>query len=134
MRYVASTKGVDGEMISDLMLETVEYRFGQPAAPHKIQWLSDNGPCYTAHETVRFGRLLGFEVCTTPAYCSESNGMAEAFVKTIKRDDVYVSELTDAHTVMEQLPLWFKDYNEHAPHKGLRMRSPRQFLRESLVG
>ena len=108
MRYVASTKGVDGKMIRDLMVETAEYRFGQLTAPHKIQWLSDNGPCYTAHETVRFGRLLGFEVCTTPAYCPESNGMAEAFVKTIKRDDVYVSELTDAHTVMEQLPLWFK--------------------------
>ena len=73
-------------------------------------------------------------VYTTPAYCPESNGMAEAFVKTLKRDYVYVSELTDAHTVMEQLPMWCKDYNENAPHKGLRMRSPRQFLSESLVG
>ena len=133
MRYVASTKGVDGGMIRDLMLETVEYRFNEPKAPHKIQWLSDNGPCYTAHETVRFGRLLGFEVCTTPAYCPESNGMAEAFVKTIKRDYVYVSDLSDAQTVMGQLPLWFKDYNENAPHKGLKMRSPRQFLSEILA-
>jgi putative transposase len=133
MRYIASTKGVDGDMIRNLMLETVEYRFGQPKAPHKIQWLSDNGPCYTAHETVHFGRLLGFEVCTTPAYCPESNGMAEAFVKTIKRDYVYVSDLSDAQTVMRQLPLWFKDYNENAPHKGLKMRSPMQFLSEMLA-
>lgn len=43
MRYIASTKGVDGSMIRDLMLETVEYRFGQPKTPHKMQWLSDNG-------------------------------------------------------------------------------------------
>lgn len=133
MRYVASTKGVDGSMIRDLMVETVEYRFGQPTAPHKLQWLSDNGPCYTAHETVRVGRSLGFEVCTTPAYCPESNGMAEAFVKTMKRDYVYVSDLSDAQTVMGLLPLWFRDYNENAPHKGLKMRSPRQFLSEMLA-
>jgi putative transposase len=133
MRYVASTKGVDGEMIRELMLETVEHRFNEPKVPDKIQWLSDNGPCYTAHETVRFGRLLGFEVCTTPAYCPESNGMAEAFVKTIKRDYVYVSDLSDAETVMGQLPLWFKDYNENAPHKGFKMRSPKQFLSEMLA-
>ena len=128
MRYVASTKGVDGSMIRDLMLESIEYRFGQPKAPRKMQWLSDNGPCYTAYETIRFGRSLGFDICTTPAYSPESNGMAEAFVKTIKRDYAYVSDLSDAQTVMAQLPVWFDDYNENAPHKGLKMRSPRQFL------
>ena len=132
MRYVASTRGVDGGMIRDLMLESVEYRFGASKTPHKMQWLSDNGPCYTAHETIRFGRLLGFEICTTPAYCPESNGMAEAFVKTFKRDYAYVNDLIDAETVMAQLPLWFNDYNENAPHKGLKMRSPRQFLRENI--
>jgi putative transposase len=120
-------------MIRDLMVETVEYRFGQPTAPHKLQWLSDNGPCYTARETVRVGRSLGFEVCTTPAYCAESNGMAEAFVKTMKRDYVYVSDLPDAQTVMGLLPLWFRGYNESAPHKGLKMRSPKQFLSEMLA-
>ena len=133
MRYIASTKGIDGEMIRELMLDTVEYRFGEPKLPHKVQWLSDNGPCYTAHETVRFGRSLGFEICTTPAYCPESNGMAEAFVKIFKRDYVYVSELPDAQTVLAQLPLWFNDYNENAPHKGLKMMSPRQFLRKKLA-
>ncbi len=133
MCYIASTKGVDGRMIRDLMLETVEYRFGQLKVPRKLQWLSDNGPCYTAHETVRFGRSLGFEVCTTPAYCPESNGMAEAFVKTMKRDYAYVSDLSDAQTVMERLPLWFKDYNENTPHKGLKMRSPKQFLSKILA-
>jgi putative transposase len=131
MRYVASTVGIDGAAIRDLMVETVEYRFSKDLKmPCKIQWLSDNGPCYTAKETVEFGRTLGFEICTTPAYSPESNGMAEAFVKTFKRDYVWVGNLKDAQTVMEQLPTWFEDYNECAPHKGLKMRAPRQFLRE----
>lgn len=133
MRYIASTRGVDGAMIRDLMLETIEYRFNQPKAPKKLQWLSDNGPCYTAYETIAFGRSLGFDICTTPAYCPESNGMAEAFVKTIKRDYVYLSDLSDTQTVMAQLQTWFDDYNQNAPHKGLNMRSPKQFLREALM-
>jgi putative transposase len=129
--YLASTIGVDGAMVRDLMVESIETRFGKiPELPAPIQWLSDNGPCFIAHETVRVGRMLGFEVCTTPSYSPESNGMAEAFVKTFKRDYVWSASLTDAMTVMAQLPTWFEDYNERAPHKGLKMLSPRQYRRQ----
>jgi putative transposase len=87
MRFHGTTGGVTGKIVRDLMAETVEYRFpGVTELPRPLQWLSDNGPAYTARETIVFGRSLGFEVCTTPAYCPESNGMAEAFVKTFKRD------------------------------------------------
>jgi transposase InsO family protein len=55
--------------------------------------------------------------------------MAESFVKTFKRDYVSMHELKDAHTVMEQLRSWFEDYNEYHPHKGLKMRSPREYRR-----
>jgi hypothetical protein len=36
-------------------------------------------------------RFAGLVVCNTPAYSPESNGMAEAFVKTLKRDYAYLS-------------------------------------------
>lgn len=128
--YVASTIGIDGTLIRDLILESAEYRFGKlDKLPHTIQWLSDNGPCYVARDTVSFARSLGFEVCTTPAYSPESNGMAEAFVKTFKRDYVAFGDLQSAFHVMEQLAGWFHDYNENAPHKGLKMMAPRQFLK-----
>lgn len=130
LSYIASTIGVDGAMIRDLMVESVEHRFGRIGRlPYTVQWLSDNGPCYVSHETVHFARGLGFEVCTTPAYSPESNGMAEAFVKTFKRDYVAFGDRQNAFQVIQQLPKWFNDYNELAPHKGLRMLSPRQFLR-----
>jgi len=130
MSYVASTKGIDSDMVQDLMAQTMQYRFGQRnQLPHRIQWLSDNGPCYVARRTVQFGRSIGLEVCTTRPYCPESNGMAEAFVKTVKRDYVWLGDLSSAEKVMEQLPGWFRDYNENAPHKGLNMMSPRQYIR-----
>lgn len=117
--YVSSTIGIDSRTIRDLILESMEYRFGKIDILAKpIQWLSDNGPCYTARETVAFARKFGFDVRTTPAYSPESNGMAEAFVKTFKRDYVAFSDPFDAHTFMSQLPDWFNDYNEHAPIKG----------------
>ena len=96
IRYLASTLGVNGSMVLDLlMIESAEYRFGKlNRLPHAIQWLSDNGPCYTAHETVKFGRTLGFEICTTPSYSPESNGLAEAFVNRFKRDNVWFGKLT----------------------------------------
>lgn len=55
--------------------------------------------------------------------------MSEAFVKTLKRDDVDVHDLPDAITVPESLPKWFEDYDEYHPHKALRMKSPREFRR-----
>lgn len=131
MSYVASNVGIDGEMIRDLMAETLTYRFGAVSkVPHTIQWLSDNGPCYVARETVMFGRSLGLEICTTRPYSPESNGMAEAFVKTFKRDYVWLGDLSSAVRVMEQLPAWFEDYNQNAPHKGLKMLSPRQYIQQ----
>jgi transposase InsO family protein len=130
MRYIASTIGIDGEAIRDLMVETVEYRFGSNKVPHLVQWLSDNGSCYVARETVAFGRSLGLEIRTTPVRSPESNGMAEALVKTLKRDYVWFGDLSSAEAVMNQLPNWMEDYNEKAPHKALKMLSPREFLRE----
>jgi len=55
--------------------------------------------------------------------------MAEAFVKTFKRDYVYLNRLPAAVEVIAQLPTWLADYNETHPHKGLGMRSPREYLR-----
>ena len=125
--WVAADAHLTGADIRDLMAASVEQRFGDIQTPHPIEWLSDNGPQFVAHETRRFGRDCGLVVRNTPAYSPESNGMAEAFVKTFKRDFVYLADVSDAATVMRQLSGWFHEYNEFHPHKGLKMLSPREF-------
>ena len=92
-----------------------------------IEWLTDNGSCYTAHDTRRFARDIGLVPCTTPVESPQSNGIAEAFVRTLKRDYARVNPRPDARTVIEQLPDWFKHYNTVHPHRALGYRSPREF-------
>ena len=103
MAWCASTGGISGEMIRDLMLQSVERRFGSCRLPHPVQWLSDNGSCYRAHETINFAIGLGLVPCFTPVRSLQSIGMAEAFVKTFKRDYVYVHDRPDAQSVLSQL-------------------------------
>lgn len=133
MGFVATMEGIKGEDVRDLMVTAVEHRFGPVnRLPSTIEWLTDNGSGYTAHETRRFAREIGFEPRTTPVESPQSNGMAEAFVRTIKRDYARVSQLTNAETVMRQLPTWFEHYNTVHPHRALRYRSPREFIASQL--
>jgi putative transposase len=120
--------GIGGEAIRDLMLAAVETRFGALVAPHAIEWLSDHGSAYTAKETRDFAGALGLQPCFTPVASPESNGLAEALVRTLKRDYVRLNPLPDAVTVLGQLHRWFADYNDNHPHSGLGMRSPREFI------
>ena len=53
MKWVATTAAITGEMIRDLMAESVEQRLGAGVmrVPHPLEWLGDNGPPHTANET-----------------------------------------------------------------------------------
>ena len=120
--------GVSGSDIRDIMLEAVERRFGTYRAPAVVEMLSDNGSPYIARDTQIFARQLGLKPCFTPVRSPQSNGMSEAFVKTLKRDYVQVTPLPDAQTVLGLIGGWIEDYNDNHPHSGLKMRSPREFI------
>jgi putative transposase len=129
MAWVATAgAGISGEMVRDIMLDCVERRFEAQRAPQPVQWLADNGSAYTAGETLDFATALNLVPCFTPVRSPESNGVCEAFVKTMKRDYVRVNPRPDAISVLQQLPAWFEDYNTVHPHGGLRMQSPREFI------
>ena len=75
--------GISGSDIRDIMLEAVERRFGAYRAPSVIQMLSDNGSPCIAKDTQVFARQLGLKPCFTPVQSPQSNGISEAFVKTL---------------------------------------------------
>jgi putative transposase len=129
MSFLATTGGITGEDVRDLMVAAVEHRFGRVnRSPITIEWLSDNGSCYIVGDTRSFARDLGLEPRTTSLESPQSNGMAEAFVRTIKRDYVRVNPRPDAEAVMRQLSSWFTHYNEVHPPKALGYLSPCEFI------
>jgi len=130
--WIGTSGAIAGEHIRDLMLASIEKRFNGEAPERAIQWLSDNGSVYTARDTRNFAAMIGLNPRRTPVRSPQSNGMAEAFVKTMKRDYVSVHGAPDAITVLRNLPRWFEDYNENAPHKALAYQSPREFRRSKL--
>ncbi len=79
--WSATTAGISGEMVQDLMVACVERRFGSPKASHPVGWLSDNGSAYIARETRNTATALGLRLCFTPVRSPQSNGIAEAFMK-----------------------------------------------------
>jgi hypothetical protein len=111
MTWSATTAGVSAEMVCDLMIACCERRFGATKTPPPVEWLSDNGSAYIATATAQTAAALGLQLLFTPVRSPQSNGIAEAFVKTLKRDYARLAILADAKTVMRLLPAWFEDYN-----------------------
>jgi putative transposase len=129
-------KGLPGEPVREMLIEAVEKRFGAvEALPAnlRLEFLSDNGGAYIAHETRSIARSLGLTPINTPVCSPQSNGMAESFVNTFKRDYVSRMDLSNAPTVLAQLAAAFEHYNEIHPHSRLKMKSPREFRRQ-LIG
>jgi transposase InsO family protein len=126
-------KGLPGEPVREMLIEAVEKRFGAVEAMpegHMLEFLSDNGGAYIAHDTRRIARSLGLTPINTPVCSPQSNGMAESFVNTFRRDYLSRMDLSDAPTVLAQLPAAFEHFNEVHPHSSLKMRSPREFRRQ----
>jgi putative transposase len=131
--HVAVPRDLCGADIRVLMQKAVAARFGsgeRPDAP--VQWLSDNGAMYTALDTRCTAERLNLVPITTPARSPQSNGMAEAFVNTLRRDYIVGAELSSADVVRDQVPGWLADYNGVAPHSALGFRSPKQYRAEVL--
>jgi putative transposase len=65
INWTATTRGIDSQMVCDLMVESVEKRCATPQAP-AIEWLTDNGSCYVARRTQAFAKEIGLVPLTTP--------------------------------------------------------------------
>ncbi|MCZ5788934.1 IS3 family transposase [Escherichia coli] len=130
LHWAVTTGGFNSETVQDVMLGAVERRFGNKLPASPVEWLTDNGSCYRANETRQFARMLGLEPKNTAVRSPESNGIAESFVKTIKRDYISVMPKPDGLTAAKNLAEAFEHYNEWHPHSALGYRSPREYLRQ----
>ena len=107
----------------------LERRFGNSLQASPAEWLTDNGSAYRSHLTRQFDRMVGLEPKHTRVRSPESNGVAESFVKTMKRNYISVMPKPDGLTAVKNLAEAFEHYNEWHPHRALGHRSPWEYLR-----
>lgn len=115
--------GASGSDVRDMMLEAVEKRFRTTRAPRTFGHLSVNGSAYTPRDTRLFGQSLNLTPCFAPVASPQSNGMSEASLKTLKRDNIRVAQISDAEMALRLTEGWIDNYNETHPHSALKMAS-----------
>lgn len=121
-------RGLAAWMAQEQVLLAVNRRFGSVNhVPTPLQFLTDNGSAYTSQKTRHLLKALGIEDCKTAVGSPQSNGMAESFVKTLKRDYLPFIDLESAETALSSLPDVVKLYNEEHPHSALGYLSPVEF-------
>jgi transposase InsO family protein len=127
-----SSRGLPGEPVRDMLIEGVEARFGNAKVDSgvELEFLADNGGAFRAKDTHTLAKDLGIKPVHTPICSPQSNGMAESFVNTFKRDYVSQMDRSSAAIVLRQMPAAFEHFNEVHPHSALGYRSPRLYRKE----
>jgi putative transposase len=134
MSWVVGTKGIDANVVGDLMMQSIEQRFcANSKVAGDLEWLTDNSSCYTASKTRSRAGELGLKPVTTWIRSQQSNGMAESLVRTFKRDYADLAHRPDAQTVMRHLADWFEHYNTQHPHSAMGYLPPRRFREKQAV-
>ena len=125
---------ITAEDLAELVREALWQRFGADLERARgLEFLSDNGPEYRATVFLALLARLGLVACHTPCRSPESNGLAEAFFGSLKRDYVYQSCLETVGDLEQRVPGWISDYNQVAPHSALGMRPPARAYEEWVV-
>ena len=119
--------GISGSDVRDMMLAGVERRFGADRAPHPIEHQSDNGNCHATKDVRDSTRAVGLAPSFTPVRSPKGNGIAEAFVKALRRDYIRLTSLPDAATVLGLVAGRIGDHSTVHPHSASTMRSPTGF-------
>jgi len=86
--------------------------------------LTDNGSNYTSRVFKEQASELGIGLRRTRPYRPQTNGKAEAFIKTLIREWAYKRIYTSNQERLNELTRFIKSYNQRRPHTSLGMHPP----------
>jgi transposase InsO family protein len=86
--------------------------------------MTDNAPCYYAHHFQRSLKALGVRHIRTRPYRPQTNGKAERFIQTAKREWAYARAYRSSAARTAMLPGFLKRYNGRRPHRALGNVTP----------
>jgi len=91
---------------------------------HVERLLSDNGKNYLSNAVANVLREHDVRHTRTRPYRPQTNGKAEAFIKTLQREWAYVRPYYANRHRLAALPRFVAEYNAHRPHTALNGCSP----------
>ena len=94
--------------------------------------MTDNGGCYRSHRFRRAVHAWGARQIYTRPYRPQTNGKAERFIQTAKREWAYRRAYRTSAIRTQMLPAFLDRYNRRRPHRALGNTSPLSRL-EALV-
>lgn len=99
---------------------------------HVQRVMTDNGSCYRSHRLNRSLVAQGVRHVYTRPYRPQTNGKAERFIQTAKREWAYARAYRSSMARTLMLPGFLNRYNCRRPHRSLGNATPLSRL-EALV-
>lgn len=119
----AISKRIDEELTLNALRMAIRRRKPQRGVIHH----SDRGVQYVSRRYVRLLKRLGYHVSNSSTGNPYDNAFAESFMKTLKRQEVYLANYETYLDVVENLPRFIEEiYNERRVHSSIEYFSPNE--------
>lgn len=125
--YAELREGDDGPNAAQFLLAAGQYY--RSLGVHIQRVMTDRAYAYTQSKLFQRALLdIGARHKTTAPFRPQTNGKAEAFIKTSLREWAYVQLYTSNQERRDALPIWLDYYNQHRTHTELHNRPPMEAL------
>ena len=127
----AISKSIDRALAIEALSMAIRQRNPAAGCIHH----SDRGVQYAAHEYVDVLKAHKFLISMSAKGNPYDNAMAESFMKTLKYDEVYLSDYSTYADVLENIPAFLRDvYNAKRLHSSIGYLPPDEFESQWLAG
>lgn len=118
------------DLTADLALGALEMALeGRSVAPGMVHH-SDRGVQYCAHRYVDKLRECGFQISMSRAGNPYDNALAESFMRTLKCEEVYLTDYRDGEDARMRIGRFLQDYyNRRRLHSSLGYQTPEAYER-----
>ena len=117
----AISKHIDAELALSALQQAIQTRRSAPGCMHH----SDRGVQYLCQAYVALLKENGFEISNSAKGNPYHNAFAESFMKTLKYDEVHLTNYETYLDVLENLPSFIEEvYNEKRVHSGIDYLTP----------
>jgi transposase InsO family protein len=120
----ALSKRINNEITISALMSAIEQRKPPEGCMHH----SDRGVQYASHDYVNLLKQHKFQISMSRSGNPYDNAFAESFMKTLKKDEVYLWEYETFNDAIERISYFIEEvYNKKRVHSGIGYLPPVEF-------